>query len=264
MEFLSLFADYPALTLLALASLAFTAGFIDAIVGGGGLIQLPALLINLPATPLPTLFGTNKIASLAGTLVSAWKYSKRVTYDFRLLGIIAVVAFVGSNLGARSLMFMNPELLRPAILVILVLIAVYTFIKKDLGSVQKPVLPFRQQVIYGSLIGLTVSFYDGFFGPGAGSFLILGFVVVLGFEFVSASAYAKVINCVTNLGALAVFMRAGNYLLEIALLMALCNITGSYLGSRLAMIRGNGFVRVFFLGIVMVLILRYSYDIWYK
>jgi uncharacterized protein len=263
MDFLSLYAEYTALTLFALASLAFTAGFIDAIVGGGGLIQLPALLINLPATPLPTLFGTNKIASLAGTLVSAYKYSMRVTYDFRLLGIIAVVSFIGSNLGARSLMYLDSDLLRPAILVILILIAIYTFIKKDLGAVQKPVLPFPRQVLYGSLIGLVVSFYDGFFGPGAGSFLILGFVVILGFEFVSASAYAKVINCVTNIGALAVFLRAGNYLLEIALIMALCNITGSYLGSRMAMMRGNGFVRVVFLGIVTIMILRYSYDIWY-
>jgi uncharacterized membrane protein YfcA len=188
----------------------------------------------------------------------------RVTYDFRLLGIIAVVSFVGSNLGARSLMYLDSDLLRPAILVILVLIAIYTFIKKDLGAVQKPVLPFSQQVIYGSLIGLVVSFYDGFFGPGAGSFLILGFVVVLGFEFVAASAYAKVINCVTNLGALTVFLRAGNYLLEIALIMALCNILGSYLGSRMAMMRGNGFVRVVFLGIVTIMILRYSYDIWFN
>jgi uncharacterized protein len=264
MSFIHLFTDYSALTLLTLASLAFIAGFIDAVVGGGGLIQLPALLISLPNSSLPTIFGTNKIAALSGTSIAAYQYAKRIKYNFKLLLFVAFFAFVASNLGAKSLNYINVNTLKPIILVILILIAIYTFIKKDLGSVQTKHIPFKKQLFYGSLLGLVVGFYDGFFGPGTGSFLVLGFVVVLGFEFITASAYSKIINCVTNISALIVFIRQGNYLLELAIMMAVCNIIGSILGSRLALKKGNGFIRIIFLVIVSIMILRYSYDILFK
>jgi len=264
MIFLQIFSDYSTLTILALIILSFAAGFIDAVVGGGGLIQIPALLINLPNQPLATIFGTNKIASLSGTSVAAYQYSKRIKFDYKLLLVISFFSFAASYCGAKTVSLIRVDTLKPIVLVILVLIAVYTFLKKDLGSVQTKKLTDRKQLVIGSLIGIIIGFYDGFFGPGTGSFFVLGFVVLLGFEFVMASAYSKIINCMTNISALIVFIRQGNYLLGIAILMAVCNVLGSVTGSRLALKKGNGFIRIIFLVIVSIMILRYGYDIFIK
>ena len=264
MTFLQIFSDYTIYTLSILAILAFVAGFIDAVVGGGGLIQIPALLISLPKNPLPTLFGTNKIAALTGTSIAAYQYSKRIKFNYKLLSVIALCAFIASYLGAKTVSIIDVNSLKPIILVILILIAVYTFIKKDLGSIQTRSLSFNKQLIYGSLIGFSVGFYDGFFGPGTGSFFVLGFVVILGFEFVTASAYSKIINCMTNISALIVFIRQGNYLPEIAVIMSVFNILGSIIGSKIALKKGNQFVRIIFLIIVTLMIIRYGYDIFFK
>jgi len=261
MDILSIASDYGYLSLLSLAIFSFIAGFIDAVVGGGGLIQLPALLINLPNTSIPTLFGTNKIAALSGTTFSAIQYSKKIKFNFKVLTVIAFCAAIASFLGAKTVSYINVNTLKPLILIILILIAIYTFIKKDLGTIQTKKLPFNKMMIYGSLIGLIIGFYDGFFGPGTGSFLVLAFVVVFGFEFVEASAYSKVINCVTNIFALIVFIKLENYLLELSILIAICNITGNIIGTELALKRGNSFVRTIFLVIVTLMILRYAYDI---
>jgi uncharacterized membrane protein YfcA len=264
MILLDLFSDYALLTLLTLAIFSFVAGFIDAAAGGGGLIQLPVLLIQFHDTPLPTLFGTNKIAALSGTSVAAYQYSKRIRYNYPLLLVISLFAFTTSFLGAKVVSHVNVNALKPIILIILILIAIYTFLKKDLGHVQTRNLPVSKQLIYGSLIGAVVGFYDGFFGPGTGSFFVLGFVVILGFEFVTASAYAKIINCMTNISALMVFIRQGNYLLKIAILMSVCNILGNVAGSRLALKKGNRYVRILFLIIVTMMILRYGYDVFFR
>ncbi len=245
--------------LLALAS--FTAGFIDSVVGGGGLIQTPFLLITFPKMPLPVLFGTNKIAALAGTSISAFRYAQKIKFDFRLLFVIAACCFTSSFLGARLVSLIDSNTLKPVILVILISIAIYTFLKKNLGSVQTKELTLGRQMLYGGLVGLVVGFYDGFFGPGTGSFFVLGFVIILGFEFVKASAYAKVVNCITNISALIVFIREGYYILDLAVLMAIFNIIGSYIGSAMALKKGNGFVRVIFLVIVSIMILKYGYDV---
>ncbi len=261
MDFLNFLADYSIVTILSLAFFAFVAGFIDAVVGGGGLIQLPATLIQFPNTPLPTLFGTNKIASLAGTSVAAYQYSKRIKFDYRLLLIVSAFAFVASFTGAKVVSFMHVNTLKPLILIVLILIAVYTFFKKDLGAEHTKFLSAKRKMFYGAIVGLIVGFYDGFFGPGTGSFFVLGFVVVLGFDFVHASAYSKIINCVTNISALIVFIRQGNYLIEIAILMGISNVVGNLLGSSVALKRGNSFVRVIFLIIVVLMIIRYGYDV---
>ncbi len=261
MHLLNVFADYGALTIISLIVLSFTAGFIDAIVGGGGLIQAPALLIALPNSPLATIFGTNKIASLAGTATAALHYAKRIKFNYKVLLVISLAAGLASFLGARLVSYLNANALKPVILIILIAIAIYTFFKKDLGVVETKKLSQKKQMLFGSLIGGAVGFYDGFFGPGAGSFLILGFVVVLGFEFIQASAYAKVVNCITNLTALFVFIKQGNYLLELALLLAVCNMSGNLLGTKLALKRGNSFVRNVFLFVVTLLIVRYGYDV---
>jgi uncharacterized membrane protein YfcA len=257
----SLFSDYSFYTLAILGILAFLAGFIDSVVGGGGLIQLPALLISFPKTPVPALIGTNKIAGLAGTSVAAWQYSRHVKFNYPLLLTVAFFTFITSFAGAKVVSFMNPAVLKPLILVILVLIGIYTFLKKDLGSIQTKTLTEKKKLLLGSLMGLIIGFYDGFFGPGTGSFLVLGFVVLLGFEFVTASAYSKIINCIANISALMVFIKQGNYLLGVAIILAIGNISGSIIGSRMAIKRGNQFIRLFFLLVVIILIARFGYDV---
>jgi len=261
MNFLTILSDYSAIAIASLIALSFLAGFIDAVVGGGGLISIPTLLINFPQMALPTLFGTNKIAALAGTSISAIEYSKRVKFNYKLLLAVAACAGLASFLGAKAVSTIDVKTLKPLILIILVLIAIYTFIKKDLGAVQTKNLSFNKQLLYGSILGTIVGFYDGFFGPGTGSFFVLGFVVILGFEFIEASAYSKVINCMTNIAALVVFIKQGNYIIELAILMAVFNITGSFIGTRIALKKGNGFVRTLFLVIVSLMILRYGYDV---
>jgi len=261
MDISGIFSDYSLFTLLILSILAFMAGFIDSVVGGGGLIQLPALLVTLPNAPLPTIFGTNKIAALSGTSMAAFQYAKRIRFNLKLLLTISVASFIASYFGAKIVSIINPATLKPIILIILIAIAIYTFIKKDLGKIETKQLPLTRQMIFGAAIGLIIGFYDGFFGPGTGSFFVLAFVVILGFEFVQASAYAKIVNCMTNISALIVFIRQGNYIIGIAILMAVFNIAGSVIGSKMALKRGNGFIRVFFLIIVTIMIIRYGYDV---
>lgn len=259
--FATLFEDYGLWTILLIALLAFIAGFIDAIVGGGGLIQVPALLIAFPTISLPVLFGTNKIAALAGTLTATLKYARRIRFDFPLLLVIAACCFASSFVGARLISHLDSNKLKPVILFVLIGIAIYTLFNKNLGAAKSKDLTREKQMLYGGLIGMVVGFYDGFFGPGTGSFFVLGFVVIMGFEFVKASAYAKVVNCVTNLAALIVFISKGYFILPLAIVMTIFNMTGSYIGSHLALKKGNGFVRIIFLVIVGVMICKYGYDL---
>ncbi len=258
------FTEYTFISLLILAVLAFVAGFIDAVVGGGGLIQLPALLIQFPQTNLPTLFGTNKIAALSGTIIAAVQYAKKVKFNLALLLIISLFAYLASGAGAKIVSLLDVQMLKPIILGILIAIAIYTIFKKDFGAIQLKQISLKKQMIYGSLIGIVVGFYDGFFGPGTGSFLVLGFVLFLGMDFMHASAYAKIVNCITNLSALVVFINQCNYLLNIAVLMGVSNIMGSYLGSHMAIKKGNAFIRNIFIFIVMLMIIRYGYDVFIK
>lgn len=261
MYFSLLLNDYTFVTILTLILFSFLAGFIDSVVGGGGLIQLPALLINLPNTSLLSLFGTNKIGSLSGTSIAAISYSKKVKFDFRLLLVISFFAFVSAYLGAKTIGYIPVETLKPLILVILIGIAIFTFIRKDLGATRSKNLSLKKQMLYGSLLAILIGFYDGFFGPGTGSFFVLGFVLILGFDFLKASAYTKIVNCMTNISALVVFIKNGNYILELAIIIAIYNMTGNLIGSRLAIKKGNGFIRLIFLGIVLIMIGRYAYDI---
>ena len=261
MSILSIYTDYGLITVFLLALSSFTAGFIDAVVGGGGLIQTPFLLITFPKIPLPVLFGTNKIAALAGTSIAAFKYAKKITFNYKILFVIALSCFISSFLGAKIVSHIDSNILKPVILVILIAIAIYTFFKKNLGAHQTKELSLNKQMLYGSAIGLIVGFYDGFFGPGTGSFFVLGFVIILGFEFVKASAYAKIVNCITNISALNVFIKQGHYILQLAILLAVFNIIGSFIGSHIALKKGNGFVRIIFLVIVSVMILKYGYDV---
>lgn len=253
--------DLTLVNFLILALMALIAGFLDAVVGGGGLIQLPAFLITMPQTPTLTIFGTNKIAALSGTSFAAWNYSKKITFNFKLLATTGILTAISAILGAKTVSSLPIHLLKPLILFILIGIAIYTYLKKDLGGSQTKQLTAIRQYQFGALLGIGIGFYDGFFGPGTGSFLVLGFVTLLGFDFLHASAYAKVINCIANIGALTVYIQNGQFLIVPALLIAIFNITGNITGSKMAIAKGNIFIRKVFLVIVILMIARYAYDI---
>ncbi|HEX9391642.1 MAG TPA: TSUP family transporter [Usitatibacteraceae bacterium] len=248
----------------ALCALAFFAGFVDSVIGGGGLIQVPALLIMLPGAPVATIFGTNKIASLAGTSVALTQIARKVQVPWRTVLSAAVLAAVFAFLGARAVTLIDPKLLEPFILLLLVGVAVYTFLRKDFGDLHAPRWAASTQRWVAMGIGAALGFYEGFFGPGTGSFLIFAFIGLLGFNFLTASASAKVINITTNLAATAWFAWSGNILYKLALPMAACNVAGAWVGAHLALNKGSAFLRVFFLLVIGALICRYAYDIFLK
>jgi uncharacterized protein len=260
-SFLAVLFENEISLLIILAFASLFAGFIDAIVGGGGLIQFPALSILCPNASVATVFGTNKIAGLSGTSIAAVQYAKRIKFDYKLLFITALSSFLFAFIGAKLVSSINVNILKPFIFFMLIGIAIYTFLKKDFGAFKTKKLATTKKYIFGFILGVIIGFYDGFLGPGTGSFLVLGFVSLLGFEFLEASAYAKIINCVTNISSLYVFISQGNYLLEIAIVMAISNVLGSIIGSKMAILKGNLFIRKIFLIVVCIMILRYGYDV---
>lgn len=250
--------DYSLFAVLACAAL--FAGLIDSMVGGGGLIQIPALFTVLPKELPATLFGTNKIASVFGTANAAWRYARRVKMPWKTTLPAAIAAFAFSYLGAMAVAWLPRELLRPLILVMLVGSAAYTFWRKDFGIVHQPQHAGRSEFIYALLVGGVIGFYDGFFGPGTGSFLIFLFIRFFGFDFLHASAASKVVNVATNLAAMSFFIPNGFVLPVAALVMAVFNVLGSVLGTHLALRHGSGFVRKIFLLVVCSLILKFAWD----
>lgn len=250
-----------------LCALSFLAGFVDSVVGGGGLIQLPALLVFLPAESSRTLapvFGTNKFSSICGTSMAVIQYSRRVRINWTLMLPAAVTALIFSLIGARAMAHLRPESLEPVILTLLIAVAAYTFAKKDFGNLHAPRLSPREARLLAIAVGEIIGFYDGFFGPGTGSFLIFIFIGAFGFDFLNASASAKVINFATNLGAVGYLVFTSNVLYRYAVPMAVCNIIGSITGTSLAMLKGNRFVRGLFLAVVSVMIVRYGYEVLFK
>jgi len=247
--------------LVALCGFAFAAGCLDAIVGGGGLIQVPALFILMPDLPTATLLGTNKFASIWGTAAAAAQYMRRMPVEWRGTLPAALTALVFSYLGARAVTLLQPAVLRPLLLVLLIAVFVYTIRRKDFGQLHAPRLGHGAQILASLLTGAAIGFYDGFFGPGTGSFLIFAFVGIFGFSFLAASASAKIVNVITNFAAIVWFVRSGHVIYTLALPMALSNVAGSLVGTRLALRHGSGFVRVLFVVVVGALLLRYAWDI---
>ncbi len=242
------------IVLLILAALA--AGFVDAVVGGGGLIQLPALLIGLPGASVVQIAATNKLASFCGTSISAATYFRRIRPDPRTFLPLMLAAFVGSFGGALVASMMPRSAFDPIILVALVLVGSYVWFKPSVGQLTKLRFSGGQHLSTVALTGLAVGFYDGSIGPGTGSFFVFALVGLLGYNFLEASAKAKLANWATNLAALVVFVPQGAVLWELALPMAAANIAGGYLGARVAVARGSRFVRIFFLVVVTALVLR--------
>lgn len=243
-----------------LCGFAFFAGFVDAIVGGGGLIQLPALFIFQPFAPVAAILGTNKLSSIAGTAVAARQYARQVQIDWRITLPATIAAFVFSFLGARTASLVNPAILRPAILVLLIAVAIYTFIKKDFGAIPQAKLARNTQIWASLAMGTLIGFYDGIFGPGTGSFLTFSFIGIFGLNFLMAAASTKVVNFATNLSAMLYFAFTDHILYALALPMAVCNILGAILGAKMAIAKGSQFIRVLFLVVVSALILKFAHD----
>ena len=250
------------LLIVSLASL--LAGVIDSIVGGGGLILLPALFATFPGAAPATLFGTNKSASIWGTAFATVQYSRKVVMPWRSVLPAAGAGLVGSVIGAWMVTQVDPALFRKAMPVMLGVLLVYTLAKKDMGRQHTPRFAGPKEAWVASGIGLAIGFYDGFFGPGTGSFLVFAYVRLLGYDFLNASASAKLINVATNFSALMLFAYHGHVWWHLALAMAVSNIIGSIIGTRLALKHGAGFVRQIFIFVVLALICKTAWDTWLR
>lgn len=248
------------LDIVVLAFAAFLAGLVDAVVGGGGLIQIPAMFAVFPKEVPATLMGTNKLAAVFGTAVAAGRYARRVRVAWNTAGPAAVAAFALSFVGAWTLTRVPGDFVRSLLPFVLIAVAIYTFRKKDFGTVHAPVHSGGAERMLAVGVGAAIGFYDGFFGPGTGSFLIFLFVRFFGFDFLSASAAAKIVNVACNVSALILLGMTGHLIWQLGLMMAVCQIAGSVIGTRLAMKHGSAFVRKLFLVVVSALIFKTAVD----
>jgi uncharacterized membrane protein YfcA len=253
--------DMSALALGLVILAALVAGWVDAVVGGGGLIQLPALLTGLPAdVPTGSVLGTNKLASAAGTAVSSATYLHRVRPVLATTLPLVLCAALGSAAGALIAVHIPREVMSPIVLVAILAVGLYTMRRPTLGLVHSPRHEGRAHVLRAAAIGVVIGMYDGILGPGTGSFFIFAMVALLGYGFLEASVHAKLANLTTNLGALLVFGVHGYVLVGLGAAMAVANVLGGFLGARLALRLGSGFVRTVFLVVAGVLALRLAYD----
>ena len=250
--------------ILSLIFFAFCAGAIDAAVGGGGLIQIPALMGALPHYATATVFGTNKLASICGTASAAWSYLRKVKLQWKLLAVIAVTACISSFGGAACVALIPQSFLRPFVLFMLIVIAIYTFTKKQFGQVHIQQEVTNKILLLAGLGGLLIGFYDGIFGPGTGSFFIFYFIRYLKVDFLHASALSKIGNFMTNFAALSFFIPTGHVLFQLGLMMAVANVLGSVMGVKMALKYGSGFIRILFLILVVILIFRLSYQVFFS
>jgi len=249
-----------ALSLFFLGLASVSAGFVDAIAGGGGLIQLPALLIAGPTTPIAQVLGTNKLASIFGTASATLAYSRKARPDLATALPMAVAAFIGAAGGASVATRIPTSFFKPVILVLLVVVGLYTWRKPNLGEFESLRFSKHRHSALATGIGLVIGFYDGLFGPGTGTFLIFVLVGLLGYAFLKASATAKVVNVGTNAAALLVFGYHGAILFSLGFYLAACNVSGSILGARLAIRGGSALIRKVFLGVLFLLVLRLAWD----
>ena len=251
-----MFHDISVATGVFLLAASFFAGFVDSIAGGGGLIQLPALLIGLPKSETAEVLGTNKLSSVFGTTTAAALYRKQIKPDPKVLFGMALPAFLGSAGGAALASKIPTNSMRPMVLVLLIVVAIYTWFKPDLGKFENLKFHPQRRVQIAAFAGAVIGFYDGIFGPGTGSFLMLILVASLGYAFITASAIAKVVNVSTNIGAIIVFGIHGAVIWQIGLIMGAANITGAVIGSRLAIKGGSTLVRKVFLIVTIALIIK--------
>lgn len=244
-----------------LLALTFVGGMLNASIGGGGLVLLPGMF-NLYPQALPAqLFATEKCASVVGQGTAAWRYAKQIKLPWKLLLLASSAAFCGAHLGARTIYLLPAQWIKPFVVLLLILMLIYTWFKPDFGTQDSQKAITRTELIRGLLIGTAIGFYEGFFGPGAGSFLIFLFVRVFHFDFLRASACAKVVNMSTNLGALAFFIPKGLVNYHLALPMIAAMMAGAWFGSHLAMTGGNLWLRRLFLLLTVVMIGKLGWDL---
>jgi uncharacterized protein len=245
--------------LLGLAGLA--AGFVDAVVGGGGLIQLPALVVGLPGASPVQVLATNKLGSVCGTTVSSVTYYRRVGPDPKTFLPLMLLAFLGSLAGAGVASLIPKEAFNPIVLVVLVVVGAYVLFKPGAGQITELRFAGHRHTIAAMAAGLIIGFYDGALGPGTGSFFVFTLVGLLGYNFLEASAKARLANWATNVAALCVFVPQGAVLWKVGLVMGACNLVGGYVGARTAVARGAGFVRAFFVVVVVAFIVKIGSDV---
>ena len=250
--------------LYLLCAFAFLAGFIDSIVGGGGLVQVPTFFVLYPQLSVPNIIGTNRLASAVGTSVAAWNYARTVKIPWKTVLYAGVPAAVFSYFGATVHSLLPSAVLKPIILVLIIAIAIHTYLKKDLGQHEELRVVPEKLGWWAAGIGAVLGFYNGFIGPGTGSLLVFGFVSVIGYSFLSSSAISKIINVVADVSSLIFFLMNKYVLFHLALPMMACNVAGSYLGSRMAMLRGNAFIRQVFLVVVAGIVARFAWDVFLK
>lgn len=254
--------DDPSLWTFALLALAgLFAGFVDAVVGGGGLVQLPALVVAFPSAAPVQILATNKLAGTCGTSVSSLTYYRRVRPDPRTFVPLMVVAFLGSAGGALAASYLPRAAFDPIILAALVLVGAYVLLTPELGEVTELRLDGHRHVAAAAFLGLVIGFYDGALGPGTGSFFVFTLVGLLGYSFLEASAKAKIANWATNVAALLVFAAQGAVMWRIGLVVGVANLLGSYVGARTAVAKGSRFVRVFFLLVVAAFAVKIGSDV---
>jgi uncharacterized protein len=248
-------------TLIFLGLSALFAGCIDAIAGGGGLVQLPALLTGLPRQSVAEVLGTNKVASILGTSSATVTYARRARPDFATALPMALAAFGGSALGASVASALPPTIFRPIIVVLLAVVGVYTWRRPELGQIERLRFGRRRQRWIAAGVGSIIGFYDGLIGPGTGSFLVFALVGLLGYAFLHASATAKIVNVGTNAAAIMVFGYNGTVLWILGLTLGICNVIGALIGVRLALRGGSNLVRRVFLVVVVALLAKVGWDV---
>ncbi len=250
---------FATIALVVVAGLA--AGWVDAVVGGGGLIQLPALLLVPGISPVQAL-ATNKMGSIFGTTTSAVTYYRRAHPDLKTALPMAGVALAGSFGGAVLAASLPSSVFKPVIVAALIAVAVFTAAKPTVGELTALRHTGRRHYGTAAGIGLAIGFYDGLIGPGTGSFLIIAMVTLLGYNFLAASAKAKIVNMATNVGALAFFLPHGSLLWGLGLVLGFANMVGGYIGARMAVTQGSKFIRIVFLVVVAALIVKLGHDVW--
>jgi len=249
-------------SLILLCLFAFLAGFIDSVVGGGGLVQIPVFFVLYPQLSVPNIIGTNRLASAVGTSVAAWNYLRSVRLSWVTVVYAGVVAAMCSYVGALIQSQIPTWVMKPVIFILIILIAVYTYMNKRFGDEEQLKYSSGMEPWAGAAIGGVLGLYNGLIGPGTGSLLVFGFVSVLGYSFLKASAISKIVNVVADASSLLFFISKGYVLYQLAFPMMVCNVAGSFVGSRMAVLRGNTFIRGLFLLVIFGVLLRFAWYIY--